>query len=148
MKLFSRNYAPLAAATVFGVVASLAVSFVVPLPAAPTDPQKVFSGETKMRLMLENLNNVGSVMMIAAHPDDENNALLAYLARGRHVRTAYLSLTRGEGGQNLVGPEQGDELGIIRTEELLAEHRIDGSEQYFTRAIDFGFSKTDLHFWR
>ncbi len=95
-----------------------------------------------MRLMLESLNNVSSVMMIAAHPDDENNALLAYLARGRHVRTAYLSLTRGEGGQNLIGSEQGDALGMIRTQELLAEHRIDGSEQYFTRAIDFGFSKT------
>jgi LmbE family N-acetylglucosaminyl deacetylase len=120
---------------------SLAVS-VASLLAAPGDPQKVFSGETKMRLMLESLNNVSSVMMIAAHPDDENNALLAYLARGRHVRTAYLSLTRGEGGQNLIGSEQGDALGMIRTQELLAEHRIDGSEQYFTRAIDFGFSKT------
>ena len=64
-----------------------------------------------MRLMLDELNNLGSVMMIAAHPDDENTALLAYLARGRHVRTAYLSLTRGEGGQNLIGSEQGDELG-------------------------------------
>jgi len=120
----------------------MVVCLVASLLAAPSDPQKAFSGETKMRLMLESLNNVGSVMMIAAHPDDENNALLAYLARGRHVRTAYLSLTRGEGGQNLIGPEQGDQLGIIRTQELLAEHRIDGSEQYFTRAIDFGFSKT------
>ncbi len=92
--------------------------------------------------MLEELNNVGSVMMIAAHPDDENTALLAYLARGRHVRTAYLSLTRGEGGQNLIGSEQSDQLGIIRTEELLAARRIDGAEQYFTRAIDFGFTKT------
>ena len=124
------------------VIATLAAAAIVPLFSAPTDPQKIFSGETKMRLSLEDLNNVASVMMIAAHPDDENNALLSYLARGRHVRTAYLSLTRGEGGQNLIGPEQGDELGIIRTEELLAEHRIDGSEQYFTRAIDFGFSKT------
>jgi len=124
------------------LVAAAALSLVASLLAAPTDPQKVFSGETKMRLMLESLNTTASVMMIAAHPDDENNALLAYLARGRHVRTAYLSLTRGEGGQNLIGAEQGDELGIIRTEELLAEHRIDGSEQYFTRAIDFGFSKT------
>ena len=95
-----------------------------------------------MRLMLDELNNLGSVMMIAAHPDDENTALLAYLARGRHVRTAYLSLTRGEGGQNLIGSEQGDELGIIRTQELLAARRIDGAEQYFTRAIDFGFTKT------
>ncbi|MGD0434912.1 MAG: PIG-L family deacetylase [Bryobacteraceae bacterium] len=85
---------------------------------------------------------VGSVLMIAAHPDDENTALLAYLARGRKVRTGYLSLTRGEGGQNLLGPEQGDELGLIRTEELLAARRIDGAEQFFTRAIDFGFTKT------
>jgi len=92
--------------------------------------------------MLDELNNLGSVMMIAAHPDDENTALLAYLARGRHVRTAYLSLTRGEGGQNLIGPEQGDELGVIRTQELLAARRIDGAQQYFTRAIDFGFTKT------
>jgi LmbE family N-acetylglucosaminyl deacetylase len=80
--------------------------------------------------------------MIAAHPDDENTALLAYLARGRKVRTGYLSLTRGEGGQNLIGPEQGDALGVIRTQELLAARRIDGAEQFFTRAIDFGFTKT------
>jgi LmbE family N-acetylglucosaminyl deacetylase len=95
-----------------------------------------------MRLLLDEINNLGSVMVIAAHPDDENTALLAYLARGLHVRTAYLSLTRGEGGQNLIGSEQGDELGIIRTEELLAARKIDGAEQYFTRAIDFGFTKT------
>ena len=81
-------------------------------------------------------------MMIGAHPDDENTALLAYFSRGLHMRTAYLSLTRGEGGQNLIGSEQGDELGIIRTEELLAARGIDGGEQFFTRAIDFGFSKT------
>ncbi|MBZ5592003.1 MAG: PIG-L family deacetylase [Acidobacteriia bacterium] len=80
--------------------------------------------------------------MIAAHPDDENTALLAYYARGRSVRTGYLSLTRGEGGQNLIGPEQGDLLGVIRTQELLAARRIDGAEQFFTRAIDFGYSKT------
>lgn len=80
--------------------------------------------------------------MIAAHPDDENTALLAYLSRGRKVRTGYLSLTRGEGGQNLIGPEQGDALGVIRTQELLAARRIDGAEQFFTRAIDFGFTKT------
>ena len=80
--------------------------------------------------------------MIAAHPDDENTALLAYLSRGRKVRTGYLSLTRGEGGQNLIGAEQGDALGLIRTEELLAARRIDGAEQFFTRAVDFGFTKT------
>jgi len=80
--------------------------------------------------------------MIGAHPDDENTAVLAYLARGRHVRTGYLSLTRGEGGQNLIGSEQGDLLGLIRTQELLAARRIDGAQQFFTRAIDFGYTKT------
>ena len=80
--------------------------------------------------------------MIAAHPDDEQTAVLAYFARGRSMRTAYLSLTRGEGGQNLIGSEQGALLGIIRTQELLAARKIDGAEQFFTRAIDFGFSKT------
>ena len=80
--------------------------------------------------------------MIAAHPDDENTAVLAYMARGRSMRTGYLSLTRGEGGQNLIGPQQGALLGVIRTQELLAARRIDGAEQFFTRAIDFGYSKT------
>ena len=116
--------------------------FVLLLLAVPCAAQRSVAGEARMRLMLDELNNLGSVMMIAAHPDDENTALLAYLAKGRHVRTAYLSLTRGEGGQNLIGSEQGDELGIVRTQELLAARRIDGAEQYFTRAIDFGFTKT------
>ncbi len=82
---------------------------------APAFAQRELSGSAEARLALDRLNMLGSVMMIAAHPDDENTALLAYLARGRKVRTAYLSLTRGEGGQNLIGAEQGDELGIIRT---------------------------------
>ena len=79
--------------------------------------------------------------MIAAHPDDENTGVVAYLARGKKVRMAYLSLNRGEGGQNLIGPEQGVDIGLIRTQELLAARRIDGGEQFFTRMIDFGFSK-------
>src|SRR5579871_5313298 len=108
----------------------------------PVQAQRSLSGETQIRSALERLDTVGSVLMIAAHPDDENTALLVYLARGRHLRTGYLSLTRGEGGQNLIGSEQGDELGLIRTQELLAARRIDGAEQYFTRAIDFGFTKT------
>ncbi len=107
----------------------------------PAIAQRTLSGEVEIRQALEKLNTLGSVMMIAAHPDDENTALLAYLARGRHVRTAYLALTRGEGGQNLIGSEQGDQMGIIRTQELLAARKIDGAEQFFTRAIDFGFSK-------
>lgn len=104
--------------------------------------QKNVTGTPEIRLALDRLNTVGSVLMIAAHPDDENTALLAYFARGRHLRTAYLALTRGEGGQNLIGSEQGDRLGLIRTDELLAARAVDGGEQYFTRAIDFGFSKT------
>ncbi len=104
--------------------------------------QKNVTGTPEVRLALDRLNTVGSVLMIAAHPDDENTALLAYFARGRHLRTAYLALTRGEGGQNLIGSEQGDRLGLIRTDELLAARGVDGGEQYFTRAIDFGFSKT------
>ncbi|HEX5228920.1 MAG TPA: PIG-L family deacetylase [Bryobacteraceae bacterium] len=109
---------------------------------SPAFAQRELSGSAETRIALDRLNVVGSVLMIAAHPDDENTALLAYLARGRKVRTGYLSLTRGEGGQNLIGAEQGDALGIIRTQELLAARRIDGAEQFFTRAIDFGFTKT------
>ncbi len=104
--------------------------------------QKPFSGALEAKQALDKLNVVGSALMIAAHPDDENTAVIAYLARGKKVRTAYLSLNRGEGGQNLIGSEQGVEIGVIRTQELLAARRIDGGEQFFTRVIDFGFSKT------
>lgn len=104
--------------------------------------QKSVAGAAEIRLALDRLNTTASALMIAAHPDDENTALLAWLARGRHVRTGYLSLTRGEGGQNLIGSEQGHLLGLIRTQELLAARRIDGAEQFFTSAVDFGFSKT------
>ncbi|MBK9422357.1 MAG: PIG-L family deacetylase [Flavobacteriales bacterium] len=90
---------------------------------------------------MQKLEVVGNVLYIAAHPDDENTRLIAWLSNGKKVRTAYLSLTRGDGGQDLLGPELGDALGIIRTEELLAARRIDGGEQFFTRASDFGFSK-------
>ena len=93
---------------------------------------------------LRSFREMGSVLYVAAHPDDENNQLLAYLARGRNYRTAYLSLTRGDGGQNVLGPEFGDELGIIRTQELLAARRVDGGRQFFSRAVDFGFSKDYL----
>lgn len=82
------------------------------------------------------------VLVIGAHPDDEDTQLITWLARGREVETAYLSLTRGDGGQNLIGNELGEALGAIRTEELLAARRIDGGHQYFTRAFDFGFSKS------
>src|SRR6187397_584989 len=92
--------------------------------------------------LLRQLQTTASVLMIGAHPDDEDSALLAYLARGENARTAYLSLTRGDGGQNIIGPELFESLGVIRTEELLQARRLDGAEQYFTRAFDFGFSKT------
>ena len=91
---------------------------------------------------LAQLANPMRVLTVGAHPDDEDTGLITWLARGRHVNTAYLSLTRGDGGQNLIGNELGEELGVIRTEELLAARRIDGAHQYFTRAYDFGFSKT------
>lgn len=90
---------------------------------------------------LQKLKVLGSVLYIAAHPDDENTRLIAYLSKDRLYRTGYLSLTRGDGGQNLIGDEQGIELGLIRTQELLAARRIDGGEQFFTRAFDFGYSK-------
>jgi LmbE family N-acetylglucosaminyl deacetylase len=94
-----------------------------------------------LHLALEKLTVVGSVLYVAAHPDDENTAMLTWLESEKCVRAGYLSLTRGDGGQNLIGDEQGDVLGVIRTQELLAARRIDGAEQFFTRAVDFGYSK-------
>ncbi|MCK7555172.1 PIG-L family deacetylase [Chitinophaga sedimenti] len=94
-----------------------------------------------IRLQLAKLNTLGSVLYFAAHPDDENTRLIAWLAKEKLYRTGYLSLTRGDGGQNLIGNEQAELLGLIRTQELLAARRIDGGEQFFTRANDFGFSK-------
>ena len=82
-----------------------------------------------LQIALHKLDVLGSVLYVAAHPDDENTAVLSYFSKGRKFRTAYLSLTRGEGGQNLIGPEQGAEIGIIRTQELLSARRIDGAEQ-------------------
>lgn len=90
---------------------------------------------------LRRFQQMGSVLYVAAHPDDENTQLITYLARGRGYRTAYLSLTRGDGGQNVLGGEFGAQLGVIRTQELLAARRLDGGQQFFTRALDFGFSK-------
>ena len=92
-------------------------------------------------LGLRKLNVLGSVLYVAAHPDDENTRLVTYFSKDRLYRTGYLSMTRGDGGQNLIGDEQGIALGLIRTQELLSARRIDGGEQFFTRAYDFGFSK-------
>jgi LmbE family N-acetylglucosaminyl deacetylase len=99
---------------------------------------------------IKKLNVVGSVLYIAAHPDDENTLMLSYLSKDQLVRTGYLSLTRGDGGQNLIGSEQGYNIGVIRTQELLGARKIDGAQQFFSRAYDFGFSKTldeTLNFW-
>ena len=106
--------------------------------ASPPPPQP---SAAEIQLALRKLGVVGSVLYVAAHPDDENTNLLAYLSKEMLMRTAYLSLTRGDGGQNLIGAEQGTDLGVIRTQELLAARRLDGAEQFFTRARDFGYSK-------
>ncbi len=111
------------------------ISF-TPLFAQPKKPKS-----SEIFHSLEKLNFLGSTLYIAAHPDDENTRLISYLANDVKARTAYLSITRGDGGQNLVGPELGPLLGVIRTQELLEARKIDGGEQMFTRANDFGYSK-------
>lgn len=113
---------------------TLAILLLVCAPAFATDA-------ARLQLALEKLNVLGSAMYVAAHPDDDNAALIGYLAYERLYRTSYLSMTRGDGGQNLIGDEKGEMLGLLRTQELLDSRRIDSGEQYFTRAIDFGFSK-------
>ncbi len=107
----------------------------VPLPAQER-------GAAALGQSIEGLGVSARVLVIAAHPDDEDTRLITWLGQGHHADVAYLALTRGDGGQNLIGNELGEALGIIRTEELLAARRIDGATQYFTRAYDFGFSKS------
>lgn len=103
-------------------------------------PSTVTSADIYLRL--KKLNVLGTVLYVAAHPDDENSRLIAYMAKDRLYRTGYLSMTRGDGGQNLIGDEQGVDLGLIRTQEMMAARRVDGADQFFTRAFDFGFSKS------
>ncbi len=112
----------------------LVTSIVKAQTAPPSDPITI-------QQELKKLDVLGSVLYVAAHPDDENTRLLAYLALEKHYRTGYLALTRGDGGQNLIGNEQSELLGLIRTQELLAARMVDGAEQFFSRANDFGFSK-------
>jgi len=112
------------------------------------EPQK--SSPSDIYHAVQKLNFLGTALYIAAHPDDENTRLISYLSNHVHARTGYLSLTRGDGGQNLIGPELRELLGVLRTEELLAARRVDGGEQIFTRANDFGYSKTSketLEIW-
>ncbi|MFQ5602188.1 MAG: PIG-L family deacetylase [bacterium] len=108
------------------------------LKAQPT----AMLNSAEIQLALKKLTILGSVLYIGAHPDDENQALLSYFSKGKKYRTAYLSLTRGDGGQNLIGTEKGYLLGVLRTQELLEARKIDGAGQFFTRAIDFGYSKS------
>jgi LmbE family N-acetylglucosaminyl deacetylase len=119
----------------------LAIFVCCKLSDALAQPPKSWTS-AEMYQAIKKLNVLGSVLYIAAHPDDENTRLIAYLSKDKLYRTGYLSLTRGDGGQNLIGDEQGIELGLIRTQELLAARRIDGGEQFFTRAFDFGYSKS------
>src|SRR5437870_4728703 len=124
------------------MLATLAVMRTANSTDAPPllSPDQMDGGE--IQLALQKLNVLGRVLYIAAHPDGENTNLMSFWANGSLYDSAYLSLTRGDGGQNLLGPELGERLGIIRTEELLDARRIDHGKQFFTRAIDFGFSKT------
>lgn len=119
----------------------LLLAFSVMLSASKAQVPETYSS-ADIYMQLKKLNVLGSVLYIAAHPDDENNGFLPYLAKEKMYRTGYLSLTRGDGGQNLIGSEQGIELGLIRSEELLAARRIDGAEQFFSSAYEFGFSKS------
>jgi LmbE family N-acetylglucosaminyl deacetylase len=123
----------------------LSLSLLVVVGGAPAaqhrlQPVTTERGEPALRLMVRKLDTVGNFMMTTAHPDDENNAMLAFYAHGNGFRTSLVAATRGEGGQNEIGPELFEALAVLRTEELLAAHRFDGAEQYFTRAVDFGYS--------
>lgn len=134
-----RSRSPLVGARTLAAVAALGLAAA---PSAHAQPAAGERGAAALAPLVAGLGTTARVLMIGAHPDDEDNNLLAWLARGRHVRTAYLSLTRGDGGQNLIGNELGEALGVLRTEELLAARRVDGAEQFFSRAYDFGFSKS------
>src|SRR6476469_1952181 len=109
-------------------------------PTPPEFPRPMNAAE--IHLALQKLNVLGRVLYVAAHQDDENTNLMAFWSNGALYDTAYLSATRGDGGQNLIGPELGERLGVIRTQELLAARRLDRAQQFFTRAVDFGFSKS------
>jgi LmbE family N-acetylglucosaminyl deacetylase len=118
------------------------VSLLLLLPLFTYAQQTPQPDGASIKLKLKKLNFLGSVLYVAAHPDDENTRIITYMANDRLAATAYLSMTRGDGGQNLIGPELRDLLGLIRTQELLAARKIDGGKQFFTRANDFGFSKS------
>lgn len=140
----SRGPSPMRFIRCISLLAALLVAggLAGPRPARGASRPPAVLNAAELRLAVQKLRVLGSVLYIAAHPDDENTALITYLSKGRLLRVGYLSMTRGSGGQNLLGTETGDALGVIRTQELLAARDVDGAEQYFTRALDFGFSKT------
>ena len=119
----------------------LLLSFFIAFSQSVWAQQPVKPNSVDIYHQIQKLNFLGSVLYIAAHPDDENTRLISYLSNDKKARTAYLSLTRGDGGQNLIGPELRELLGVIRTQELIEARKIDGGEQFFSRANDFGFSK-------
>ena len=118
---------------------SISAFLLIAISVFAQKPQKLTSNQIYEKV--QKLNFLGTALYVAAHPDDENTRLIAYLSNKVKARTGYLSLTRGDGGQNLIGPEIRELLGVIRTQELLAARSIDGGEQLFTRANDFGYSK-------
>jgi hypothetical protein len=128
-------FAALAPATLIATAAA----HPVPLEAQVLEQAPLEPGVVGTALGLRQLQGIKRVLVIGAHPDDEDTALLTALARGQGAETAYLSLTRGDGGQNLIGPELSEGLGVVRTGELLAARELDGGRQYFTRAFDYGF---------
>src|SRR5437763_9163234 len=120
----------------------LALVLLLPTTVTPAAETPEDRGAMGLSQALKRLDVIGSVLHTGAHPDDENSALLAWLARGQGIRTAYLSATRGEGGVNLVGSELFEALGVIRTEELYGARRLDHAQQFFTPNYEFGFSKS------
>jgi LmbE family N-acetylglucosaminyl deacetylase len=129
---------------------ALALLFWCLFPFQGTTQVPPIKTASDIELSIKRLGFLGSALYVAAHPDDENTRLIAYLSKERLARTAYLSITRGDGGQNLIGPEIREKLGMIRSHELMAARRIDGGQQFFTRANDFGYSKSveeTLEWW-
>src|SRR5438552_12288743 len=125
----------------FFILAALcSVALIAPYGQMRVVPLDEEQGHVALGLALRHLANTGVFLMATAHPDDENNGLLVELNRGQGYRTALATATRGNGGQNEIGPELFEALGVLRTEELAALHRFDGAEQYFTRAVDFGYT--------
>jgi LmbE family N-acetylglucosaminyl deacetylase len=131
-------------------ILQIAICFLIFVPfILKSQPVKAYDA-AQIKIALKKLNTLGSVLYVGAHPDDENTAFLSYCTSGKLLRTGYLSLTRGGGGQNLIGDEQGDLLGVIRTQELLRARDMDGAEQFFSRAVDFGYTKSPqetFKFW-